>query len=157
MAPHTPASGCAGVSNGQDVGDSWHPAKAERRQERWSSPSKAAGPDSTTFRHWRRAKRTSKADRLPATKAGKWDCVGRAPIATKAPQAGPKREGTYGLRCRFPYWKCHKEAGAAYRTRTCDPRITKELGVRGETHSSQRLRSEIQPTGLGDPKGTQSR
>ena len=45
----------------------------------------------------------------------------------KAPQTRPKREGNFGSRSRFPHWKCHKVAGAAYRTRTCDPRITNAM------------------------------
>ena len=62
------------------------------------------------------------------TKAGKWDSVGRARVPyPEPPTQYPNGEGTSGLNSRFPYRKCHKVAGAAYRTRTCDPRITNAM------------------------------
>jgi hypothetical protein len=50
---------------------------------------------------------------------------------SNAPQAEPNgcshREVRSAFTAAVALWKCHKEGGAAYRTRTCDPRITNAM------------------------------
>ena len=54
------------------------------------------------------------------------------------------------------FWKAVEEDGAAYRTRTCDPRITKAGEARRKSYIEQRLRCcPVCPT-CGDPRGTQT-
>ena len=45
---------------------------------------------------------------------------------SKDPRGFPS-QSPFALAAAVPLRKCHKEGGAAYRTRTCDPRITNAM------------------------------